>query len=342
MQKITRMVALLLVLVAVVLAVSAIMLGRRTTVASRNAAGVATAAAQTASATQAQGMAVAVAATTLLPGVPIAPNELQLAQWPQHPAGAFADVAAAAGSIPLVRIPAGTPVVASLLTHDLAMALRPGERAIAVPVDEQAGAGNRIRPGDYVDVFLSLKAAPGADYVKTPVDPTQTRLLLSRLRVLAYGDENLPVPPQAGHGKPADAGKSPAVPRGGDAQPAAPRTAVLAVPIQDVDHLLLGVQNGKLSLALRRPDDVGRPDHALFPLPHSVLAARGDLDPEQKQLLASPENRAYAGINGLGLAGQASARPASFAAGHRTAASQGVEVIRGTGDGAHSNRSNSP
>ncbi|MFK2932330.1 Flp pilus assembly protein CpaB [Dyella agri] len=342
MQKITRMVALLLVLLAVVLAVLAIMLGRHTTGASRNVAGVATAAAETARAAQAQGMAVAVAATTLPPGVPIAPDALQLAQWPQHPAGAFADVASAAGGIPLVRIPAGTPVVASLLAHDLAMALRPGERAIAVPVDEQAGAGNRIRPGDYVDVFLSLKAAPGTDNGKASTDPTQTRLLLSRLRVLAYGDEDLPVPPHADDAKPADTGKSSAASRDGDAQRAAPHTAVLAVPVQDADHLLLGAQNGKLSLALRRPDDEGGPDHALFPPPRGVLVARSDLGAEQKQSLASPENRAYAGIDGVDLAGRASARPMPFAAGHRAVASQGVEVIRGTGSEAHGNRSNSP
>lgn len=344
MQKITRVAALLLVLLAVVLAVLAVALGRHSTKAPQAAAGTAATATESGHGAQGQGVDVAVAATVLSPGVPIAADQLKLVAWPQRPAGAYADTAALAGGIPLVRIPAGTPVLASLLAQGVAMALQPGERAMAVPVDEQAGAGNRIRPGDYVDVFLSLKTAPNATYGKQPEDATQTRLLLSRLRVLAYGEANLPAPPQPGEAaKPADDNAKKAASRSDDAARAAPRTAVLAVPVQDADRLLLGVQNGKLSLALRRPDDPGQPDHTLFPQPRTVLTARNGLNPEQKQLLDQPENRAYAGIDGQGLAGHAPTPPPRSEGARRAPAWHAVEVIRGTSDAdARVNRSSSP
>jgi pilus assembly protein CpaB len=341
MQKITRLAALLLVAVAVVLAVVAIGLGRHAArpatapVAASSAAGSADAARQ--------GFPVVVAAAPLAAGVPVTAAGLRLAQWPQAPAGAYADPAAVVGSIPRVDIPPGTPVLATLLAHDTAMALRPGERAMAVPVDEQAGAGNRIQPGDYVDVFLSLKTSPSAGYGKAPVDATQTRLLLSRLRVLAYGDENLPARPRAGAAAQpaADAAKKSAS-RSDDAPRAVPRTAVLAVPVQDADRLLLGVQNGKLSLALRRPDDAGQPDSALFPLPRTVLAARNGLSAEQRQQLDEPENRAFAGLDGEGLAGRAPAAP-PVRSRRPVPAWHGVEVIRGSSDPeSRANRSNSP
>lgn len=338
MQKVTRVMAMLLVLVAVVLAVLAIALGRHTTGPARQAADAGATSAGAGAAEQS--VAVAVAATVLQPGVPIAADQLRLAHWPQRPVGAAGDTAALAGSIPLVRIPTGTPVLTSLLAKGVAMALQPGERAMAVPVDEQTGAGNRIQPGDYVDVFLSLKTAPTTGFGKSAVDATQTRLLLSRLRVLAYGGDNLPARPPVGDtGKVADEKSKKA--SSSDAQPPVPHTAVLAVPIQDADRLLLGVQNGKLSLALRRPDDTGHPDHTLFPQPRTVLTARSNLDPEQKQLLEQPENRAYAGINGQGLAGHAPTPPPRAA--RRAPAWRPVEVIRGTSDAdVRVNRSNSP
>ncbi|MBE1160816.1 Flp pilus assembly protein CpaB [Dyella acidiphila] len=319
MQKITRIAAILLVSLAFVLAVLAFSLGRRTPPA-QAAAPVATPAAQTA-APQNNGVPVVVATEALPAGKAIAFSALRMATAAQAPPGAFVSMDQVVGRLPLVGIPAGTPITADLLAHGVAIQLMPGERALAVPVDEVAGVGNRIVPGDYVDVFLSLKNPPNTAFGQNH-DLSQTRLLLSRLRVLAYGDRNLPVP--------ASSIAKPAAEQTVKNEVAeAARTAVLAVPVADIDQLLLGAQNGKLTLALRYPGDANRPDRQWFPQPPVVLAPLAYLDGEQHQQVHTPDNDAFAGIDGSGLAGQSVALARTPAHRHVDLAG-GVEIIRGT------------
>lgn len=332
MQRITRVAALALVAIAIVLAIVAFGLGRR---ASRQPS-VNTSAPRPAMTTAAsqQGFDVVVAAETLKEGVIIHREELRVVRQMQRPSGSFADVAELAGSVPRIDIPAGMTVTDTFLVQGMAKLLKPGERALAVPVDEQAGVGNRVLPGDYVDVFLSLKPPPVTSLGKQIVDGTQTRLLLSHLRVLAYGDQNLPHPQVVANDAAAgddskgasSAEKQVSLSRR-EGPPAVPRTAVLAVPLEDADRLLLGVQNGRLALALRPAGDDSQADRQLFEQPGGVLAVRPDLDADQHQALGQPENRAYAGINGPGLAGLtvsgARSRP------NRHERPTGLEIIRG-------------
>ncbi|MEL0027488.1 MAG: RcpC/CpaB family pilus assembly protein, partial [Perlucidibaca sp.] len=44
---------------------------------------------------------------------------------------------------------------------EVARLLRPGERAIAIPVDEVVGGGGFVQPGDLVDVLLFLRGENG-------------------------------------------------------------------------------------------------------------------------------------------------------------------------------------
>jgi pilus assembly protein CpaB len=316
MQRITRIAAILLVVLAFLLAVLALSLGRRPAQQAATPVAVHT----TAPAPDSNGVPIVVAADALPAGQAIAFSSLRVTHAAQAPQGSFSDVDAVAGHLPLIGIPAGTPVTADLLAHGMAMQLIPGERALAVPVDEVAGVGNRIVPGDYVDVFLSLKnpqvTSPGPNR-----DQSQTRLLLSRLRVLAYGERNLPVPASS-TGKPADQ----VIVKTDNAEQA--RTAVLAVPVAEIDELLLGVQNGKLTLALRYPGDANQPDNHLFPQPPVVLSPLAYLSDEQHQQAGSPENDAFAGIDGSGLAGQIVALPRVATHRHIEMAS-GLEIIRG-------------
>lgn len=327
MQKITRIAAILLVALAFVLALIAFTLGRRN---AQNAPVAPLAAHTTAVPVSAtNGMPVVVASEALPAGQIISFSSLRIVNEAQAPQGSFGNVDAVAGHMPLVGIPAGTGITSDLLAHGMAMQLIPGERALAVPVDEVAGVGNRILPGDYVDVFLSLKNPPSTNIGQNH-DLSQTRLLLSRLRVLAYGVRNLPVP-----------ASSVARPASSTAEQAAndsPRTAVLAVPVADIDELLLGVQNGKLTLALRYPGDENQPDNRLFPQPPLVLSPLAYLSDEQHQHINSPENDAFAGIDGSGLAGQTIALP-HLALHRHVELVSGLEIIRGTqhGDqGSHS------
>jgi pilus assembly protein CpaB len=228
------------------------------------------------------------------------------------------------------------------LPQSYASRLNPGERALAVPVDELVAAGNRILPGDYVDVFLNLRAPGGLDRE----GQAQARLLLSRLRVLSYGAaDTTPGTPHAAtpeanaeatDSRAADIRGSSATSASGNA-PAPARSAVLAVPVDQANRLLLGAQQGKLFLALRNPDDAGLPDQALFAAAAAVLRPRRELNPEQRLALASPENDAFAGLDANALAGR-HARGSDGTAGGRAvqplrrAAPRregGVEIIRG-------------
>ncbi len=327
MQKITRLAAVLLIALAVVLAIVAFSLGRHALQPPASQPLAASPASAPAAASPAT-MSVVAAAAALPAGQPIPASALRLAGATQLPPDAYVSIGAVSGDIPLVDIPAGATITAGLLAHGVALALKPGERALSLPVDELTAAGNRIQPGDYVDVFLSLKPAPGAGPSEAK-QPTQTRLLLSRLRVLAYGSQDLPNPSAASRPATGAAEKN-AVATGGSSAPPPPRTAVLAVPVDEVDRLLLGVQDGKLSLALRHPGDVGRPDDDLFPQPRNVLTPLASLSDEQRQQLLAPENRAYAGLDGNGLAGQAAAATARPAPSHRSSNAQGIEIIRGS------------
>lgn len=235
MANITRILAVSLIVLAVLLGIFAWSLSRRPVV-------------QAPQLVQGQASFPVVIATSDLPaGKPIDANSLSLRMMPSRSAGEFADAAGLVGRVPLVAIAANSPLSEANLTTGLADAIAPGERAIAVRVDEGNAVGNRVRPGNYVDVFFMLKrdmsAGPGAN---AEVDATQARLLLSRVRVLSFGDASLP-----GTSDAADvAANSANLPRSGGA-----RTAVLAVRAVDIDALTLAEGAGRLVLALRNPAD---------------------------------------------------------------------------------------
>jgi pilus assembly protein CpaB len=164
-------------------------------------------------------------------------------------------------------------------------------------------------------VFFTLKRdgnlGNGAE-----VERTQARLLMSRIRVLAFGNAT----PEA---------DSP-----GDANGMV-RTAVLAVPVADVDKLTLAETSGRLVFALRNPKDDEVVDPAAFAPPAGVLkiaanAPAGDA--------AQDLTRAAAGVALDQLSGSAGntgghPQPAPRIARSTTrvagATNDGIEVIRG-------------
>ncbi|MPS92104.1 Flp pilus assembly protein CpaB [Comamonas sp.] len=203
------------------------------------------------------GPSVVVAAQAIPAGQALKAEDLQLMQLPAKPDGALGEIQAAIGSVPAVDIPKGAPVLQGQMVTGLALKLSEGERAVAVKVDESIGAGNRIRPGDFVDVFFALRRDGNE------IDQSQARLLLSRKRVLAYGSASVDAVTAAEktEGKQANG-------------PDNARTAVLAVPVAEVNQLLLGGSNGSLLLALRNPTDMTEPDREKFsPLPGVLTVA---------------------------------------------------------------------
>jgi pilus assembly protein CpaB len=182
-------------------------------------------------------------------GETLAADALQVVRLPIGPPGALREASAAVGRVPVNELAAGALVMEGGLAAGLALRLAEGERAVAIRADEVLGVANRVQPGDFVDVFLMLKT-DGREVARS-----QARLLLSRQRVLAYGSASVDGMPATENGA-------------GGAVPARPleaaRTAVLAVPVQDVARLALAEANGRLLLALRHPGDTALPDAALF------------------------------------------------------------------------------
>jgi len=255
---------------------------------------------------------VVVAAKAVAAGQVLTAGALKVVQWPVLPSQGYGKVDAVAGEHARIDIAAGDPVLAGMLMRGLAKYLSDGERAVTIPVDEVVGAAGRVQPGDYVDVFFTLERG-------SEVSGTQSRLLQSRVRVLAYGAQSLDGPPPGQDERtPARSGATPV------------RNAMLAVPIGQVNELLLATRNGKLQLALRSPDDGSVPDVALFPTRQPVLSARSGLSPEQREQLQLAANQAYAGDSLPQLSGP---QPATPPKAPRAVASGGsgrtIEVVRG-------------
>src|SRR5690606_430293 len=122
---------------------------------------------------------VVVVATKALPaGQPIMVDDLSTTELQVAPNEGFPSIAEVVGRVPGSDIAAGGMVARGQLLQGIAAGIKPGERAVAIPVDELAGVSNRIAPGDFVDVFMSLQAPSEAGAQR---DNPQARLLLSRL-----------------------------------------------------------------------------------------------------------------------------------------------------------------
>ncbi len=246
MINLTKVIAAILVLLALALGVYAWVLSRQAP--PPVAAAPVSAGAPAAKPAQSQTFAVVVATKPLPAGQAIPADALRVEQLTINPAGAFQDTAPVAGRVPVIDLGEGTPLIEGQLVSGLALRVADGERAVAIKADEAMGVGNKVQPGDFVDVFLMLKSDT------KDIDRSQARLLLSRTRVLAYGNASV-------DGLASKTDKNAAA----QAQRAEPaRTAVLAVPVEDINRLTLAENSGRLVLALRNPTDMSQPDPKLF------------------------------------------------------------------------------
>lgn len=298
MVNLTKIAAGVLIAVALALGVYAWTLSRRPPPAS-----------PAASVAQGVTFPVVVATHSLPGGRPIPADALRVVPMPVRPSGSFADPALLAQRVPLADIGADAPVIESQLSSGFAEQVAPGERAVAVRVDEASAVGNRVRPGNFVDVFFTLRrdgAGIGAGG-NSEVTHSQTRLLLSRIRVLAFGGT------ASGAGNPTELG-------------VLARTAVLAVPTADVDRLALAESAGHLLLALRNPRDSEVVDSsALAPLPGVLKTTMRGANEDPP-----PSARAAAGVSLGALSGSEAGARASVPARRGGAGNGGgIEVIRG-------------
>ncbi|MBU4613043.1 Flp pilus assembly protein CpaB, partial [Achromobacter sp. GG226] len=287
MNTATKLFAILLFLLAVILGVFAFLLARQPAPAPAPVV-VAPTAPRESAPPPVPTVRVVVAARPVEAGRVIGAEDVRLADWGAMPGGGFGQTADVIGRVTRFALSESEAVTQTELASGLALRLEAGERAVAIAVDPVLGVAHQVQPGDWVDVFFTLPRA-GAD-----VQRNQARLLLSRVRVLAYGDQSV----------------DGATTREGRGNAPSAATAVLAVPIAEVNDLLLARGNGVLQLALRSPLDETTPAVALFPSSTPVLSGRTGLTAAEREQLASPENRAYAGLDLPALAGPLPTPPA--------------------------------
>jgi pilus assembly protein CpaB len=139
----------------------------------------------------------------------------------------------AVGALTLITIPAGSSITTAMIGHPsdvgLPVRLKPGMRAVSIPIDKVKGVSGLIEPGDYVDVL--------ADPPKAGAIPPPVSAILRGVRVLAIGDtlENSSATPSP--------------------QEATSQTVTLEVTPKQADLLVMADLNTTLRLALRSPKE---------------------------------------------------------------------------------------
>ncbi len=137
--------------------------------------------------------------------------------------------------------------------------LLPGERAVAIKIDEVAGVGGYIKPGDHVDVLFF------ANDEKSLNRSSLSQVVLSDLRVLSFGDAIQETKKaDASISSPLITAQKEVIPPASSSKPdTGIRSAVLAVPEKDATTLMLAANMGQLRLALRgermAPADLNAP-----------------------------------------------------------------------------------
>lgn len=324
-MNLTKILAGLLVVLAIGLAIMAWVIGRQpqravapVTASSSADSSAGTKAATAATSPPAPTYPTVVAARTVAAGQRLEAEDLKLIELPTALADGLPAAEVAVGRTTLTALAVDAPLLEQNLVNGLSLQLEPGQRALSIAVKEPMAAGNHVRPGDFVDVYFTLDNRNDSSQGKAQVD-TQTRLLLARSRVLAYGAISVEDPPptmaqrKKAQAEEAAANQSSSQRRsGGNAdsgrtqQPA--NTALLAVPLEDVERLTLAEKYGQLTLALRHPDDLSVPNAALFAtLPTALRPVAGRL-PKGETLQGV--DRAFAGLRFKDLATGADAKNA--------------------------------
>lgn len=107
-----------------------------------------------------------------------------------------------------------------------------GKRAISIAVNEIIGVGDMVKPGDYVDIYVTVNEKRIDGKYSTTLYPDITKLLLQNVKVLAIEKEQFPNEEERKE-----------IPN--------MYSVTLAVSPLDGEKLILGEEIGSLRLALR-------------------------------------------------------------------------------------------
>jgi pilus assembly protein CpaB len=177
---------------------------------------------------------IASAAIDLPWGTKINKEQLKLVPYLKDtlPPGYFSDLTQLDGRVIIQPLKTNEPVLetklapASVTTGGMAAVVKPGKRAIAVKGDKVIGLAGLIRPGNVVDVLVSIE---------DPRDKKQvTKIILENVMVLATGSE---------------------IQKNEKGEPSPVDVFTLEVTPEEGEKLALGATEGKLQLALRNAMD---------------------------------------------------------------------------------------
>ena len=180
---------------------------------------------------------VVVAKTDIQEGMAIDRIALQVAQWPVQtvPVGAFSSIDSVVGRVPRVAIYNGEPIVPGRLAPSgtgpgLEVKIPPGQRAMAVRINDVAGISGLLQPNSRVDVLVTIKEVNSEKQV--------AKLFMSNMLVLSVGTE---------------------VQRDTQGKPINATTVTLAVTPDEAERLAIAMNTGSIQLVLRGygdPDSV--------------------------------------------------------------------------------------
>lgn len=182
----------------------------------------------------------------IAPFVKITAADVAVEKLRTAPAGSLGAVDQVIGRTPWRPLSAGSWLSEESFEagSQLARMIRPGERALAVAVDEVINAGGQLAPGDYVDVLLFLRKD------ENNLQPS-AQLVVPAVRVLVVGSQM----GLTNEGQPASPARTDEERLRQEQQRMAARSVVLAVPEPLLSRLMLASGAGVLRLAVRSADE---------------------------------------------------------------------------------------
>ena len=136
---------------------------------------------------------VVVAATDISLGQRLAPELLQVVDWPARsiPPGAFSNVGELDGRVLRTNLQRGEPLLLTKLAPvgtqgGLSAVIGEGRRAITVRVNDVIGVAGFALPGNYVDIIVNTQREAGDTSAR---DKSISKIVLERILVLAVAQE---------------------------------------------------------------------------------------------------------------------------------------------------------
>jgi pilus assembly protein CpaB len=169
---------------------------------------------------------------------------------------AFSETAKVIGLRARATIPENAQIVPGMVVQSggadaLSFVVPPGKRAVAVTLSEVIGSGGHIRPGDVVDVMVTVEAwkLVGGQPTSGSAQPKGVYTILQNVEVLAVRDEAEQIAASGPDSK--DTKDKNSATRVTTRDQERNKSVTLAVDPQQAQLLFLADQEGKIRLALR-------------------------------------------------------------------------------------------